>query len=147
MKLEIIPTDLLEEFETWVDGDALSAAFNALEDAELSTDGFSFYTSVASVYSSKIEGATIELDSYVKYKRFGIEFQPDYTRKIDDLYQAYVYAKDAPFDGTTLVEAHKLLTQHILPVHTQECKIAGEVVPGGEVGRESLVCAIGEVLL
>jgi len=53
---------------------------------------FSFYTSVASVFSSKIEGADIQLDSY-KHKRFGIEFLPDYTRKIYDLYGAYDFAK------------------------------------------------------
>ncbi|GEP96960.1 Fic family protein [Chitinophaga cymbidii] len=119
MDLQIIPTNLLIAFKEEIDENALSAAFEALVDAELSTDGFSFYTSVASVYSSKIEGAGIELDSYVKHKLFGIKFQPDYTRKIDDLYATYQYAKDAPFDRTTLVEAHKLLTRHILPASSQ----------------------------
>ncbi|UYQ94401.1 Fic family protein [Chitinophaga horti] len=119
MELQIIPTGLLADFKAEVDERASTTAFNALEDAELSTAGFSFYTSVASVYSSKIEGAEIELDSYIKHKRFGIQFQPDYTRKTDDLYTAYQYAQSAPFDRTTLVEAHKLLTRHILPVASQ----------------------------
>ncbi|WP_315823448.1 hypothetical protein [Paraflavitalea speifideaquila] len=56
--------------------------------------GLVFYTSVASVYSSKIEGESIELDSYIKHKRFHIEFQPDYTCKIDDLYLAYQFASE-----------------------------------------------------
>ena len=63
----------------------LQANFNALHEAEISTSTFSFYTSVASVFSSKIEGEEIELDSYIKHKKFGIEFLPDYTKKIDDL--------------------------------------------------------------
>ncbi|WP_220392958.1 Fic family protein [Chitinophaga lutea] len=49
----------------------------------------------------------------------GSESLPDYTRKIDDLYTAYQYVKDAPFDRQTLVEAHKLLTRHILPLSSQ----------------------------
>lgn len=90
--LQIIPKDLLEQYKTIVSDKALYAAFHQLEDARLSTDEFSFYTSVASVYSSKIEGEAIELDSYIKHKRFHIEFQPDYTRKTDDLYLAYQFA-------------------------------------------------------
>ena len=85
LKLQIIPTDLLEQYTAQVDK-ALPTKFENLQDAELSTDTFSFYTSVASVFSSKIEGEDIELDSYIKHKRFGIAFLPDYTKKIDDLY-------------------------------------------------------------
>jgi len=58
--------------------------FDALRDAEISTDSFSFYTAVSSVFSSKIEGEDIELNSYIKHNRFGIELLPDYTRKTDD---------------------------------------------------------------
>lgn len=90
------------------------AAFNQLHDAPLSTDGFSFYTSVASVYSSKIEGETIELDSYIKHKRFHIEFQPDYTRKIDDLYLAYQYASENTPDKETVAQMHRLLAEHVV---------------------------------
>ncbi|MDR6563522.1 MULTISPECIES: hypothetical protein [unclassified Arcicella] len=81
--LKIIPTDLLAKYRLGFPVDVIKD-FNELHDAELSTDTFSFYTSVASVYYSKIEGEEIELDSYIKYKRFGIDFLPDYTKKIDD---------------------------------------------------------------
>ncbi len=77
-KLEIIPTELLSEYLLQL-SQGLQTAFDLLHDAEISTDTFSFYTSVSSVFSSKIEGENIELDSYIKHKRFGIEFLPDYT--------------------------------------------------------------------
>jgi hypothetical protein len=54
-KLKIIPVDLLETFLRQVKKD-LHTAVEGLKDAELSTDTFSFYTSVSSVFSSKIEG-------------------------------------------------------------------------------------------
>ncbi|HEY8895730.1 MAG TPA: Fic family protein [Niastella sp.] len=112
--LQIIPTYLLEQYKLAVSEDSLTTAFNQLRDAPLSTDGFSFYTSVASVYSSKIEGETIELDSYIKHKRFHIEFQPDYTRKIDDLYQAYQFASENKPGKETIAEMHRLLARHIV---------------------------------
>lgn len=93
---------------------SLSAKFSALNDADISTENFSFYTSVSSVFSSKIEGEEIELDSYIKHKNFGIEFQPDYTKKIDDLYEAYMFAQKNRLSGEHLFEAHKILTTNIL---------------------------------
>jgi Fic family protein len=111
--LQIIPTDLLPSFLEQVPT-GLQAAFDALRDAELSTDHFSFYTSVASVFSSKIEGEAIELDSYIKHKRFGIEFLPDYTKKIDDLYDAYTFARSNALNETNISQAHRLLSQHLL---------------------------------
>lgn len=112
--LQIIPTDLLKQYKTLVSEAALSTSFNQLEDAPLSTAEFSFYTSVASVYSSKIEGEDIELDSYIKHKRFHLEFQPDYTRKIDDLYLAYQFASENRPGKETFSEMHRLLAKHIV---------------------------------
>mgnify|MGYP006387808969 FL=1 len=109
--LQIIPTDLLETYLKQVPK-TLQASFDALEDAEISTDTFSFYVSVSSVYSSKIEGEKIELDSYIKHKKFGIQFLPDYTKKIDDLYNAYAFAKSSELNPKKISEAHKILNKH-----------------------------------
>jgi hypothetical protein len=49
-KLQIIPTDLLDTYFKQVPK-TLQITFEALEDAEISTDTFSFYVSVSSVYS------------------------------------------------------------------------------------------------
>lgn len=117
--LQIVKGDLLESFSRKIDVEALSAAFLKLEDAELSTADFSFYTSVASVYSSKIEGESIELDSYIKHKRFGVEFLPDYTRKIDDLYLAYQFAKDHIPDKENISAVHGILAKHIVSKNWQ----------------------------
>ncbi len=116
--LKIIPSDLLAAYRLGFPVDVIKA-FNELHDAELSTDTFSFYTSVASVYSSKIEGEEIELDSYIKYKRFGIEFLPDYTKKIDDLYNAYSFAKNNPLNRQNIEKAHQLLSKHIISAQYQ----------------------------
>ncbi|TCC98896.1 Fic family protein [Pedobacter frigidisoli] len=117
-ELKIIPVELFEAYCSQVDDD-LQVKFDSLQDAEISTSEFSFYTSVSSVYSSKIEGEDIELDSYIKHKRFGIEFLPDYTKKIDDLYSAYDFAKGILLNQENLLTAHQLLSAHIVAKNYQ----------------------------
>jgi len=117
LPLKIIPIQLLEEYKTAFNAN-IKAAFENLQDSELSIENFSFYTSVSAVFSSKIEGEDIDLDSFIKHKRFGINYKPDYTQKIDDLYNAYEFAKSNRLSADTLMEAHTLLTKNIL--HTSE---------------------------
>src|SRR5476651_2180454 len=117
-QLKVIPVNLLDEYRQQV-GIDLQTIFDDLKDAEISTDAFSFYTSVSSVFSSKIEGEDIELDSYIKHKKFGIEFLPDYTRKIDDLYSAYTFAQTNPLDKNNITKTHQLLSKHIVAKNYQ----------------------------
>lgn len=118
INLQIIPTTLQEQYNSQV-SDSLQAKFDKLQDAEISTEHFSFYTSVSSVFSSKIEGEEIELDSYIKHKKFGIEFLPDYTKKIDDLYNTYIFAKTNVLTKKNIEKAHKLLSKHIVAKNWQ----------------------------
>jgi Fic family protein len=113
MELQIIYKELIELYLKQVPND-LKLSFDALKDAELSTPNFSFYRSVASVFSSKIEGENIEMDSYIKHKRDGLSFQVDYTKKIDDLYNAYLFAQENQLNEGNIKEAHKLASKHIV---------------------------------
>ncbi len=113
LNLDIIPITLLEQYCSQVD-DSLQTGFNALHDSELSIENFSFYTSVSAVFSSKIEGEKMELDSYIKHKRLGAHFLPDYTRKVDDLYDAYLFAQKTKLSADKIMNAHAIITKHIL---------------------------------
>lgn len=118
MEFEILPTLLLKEYCQNTDN-AFLEKYKQLKESELSISTFSFYTSVSAVFSSKIEGVDIDLDSYVKHKRFGIEYLPDYTQKIDDLYNAYSYAKNSICNKENIEIVHQLITKHILPESKQ----------------------------
>ncbi len=78
-------------------------------------DYFQFYHSVASVYSSKIEGEEVDFDSYYKHRFLGVKYQPDYTRRADDLYEAYAFILNHPLSLKNLMEAHRILSAHLLP--------------------------------
>lgn len=113
LSFEILPIDLLDQYQEQMPH-ALLQNFEQLKDSDLSTNAFSFYTSVSAVFSSKIEGENIELDSFMKYKMLGAHFLPDYTQKIDDLYEAYQIAQKTKLSYVAVREAHELLTKHIL---------------------------------
>lgn len=113
LPLEILPATLLREYQEMMSG-RISGSFEALTDSELSANTFSFYTSVSAVFSSKIEGEDIELDSFIKHKKWGAKFLPDHTQKIDDLYEAYQLAQKTKLDATAIKQVHTLLTKHIL---------------------------------
>jgi Fic family protein len=115
-QLQIIPLNLLEVYLQQVPK-TLLAAFEALHEAEISTETFSFYTSVASVFSSKIEGEDIELDSYIKHKAMGMEFKPNYTKKTDDLYNAYSFAKQNTLTPQNISKAHAILAVNFVEEH------------------------------
>lgn len=135
IKFEILPTALLAPYCENIT-DTFLKEYQQLEESGLSVDSFSFYTSVSAVFSSKIEGENIDLDSYVKHKRFGIAFLPDYTRKIDDLYRAYQFAKTATCNAENIWATHKMLTKHILPESRQGKLRTGNMyvtTPGGKI--------------
>lgn len=113
LNLNIISKELLDQYVSSFNA-SLKYEFEKLKENELSIDTFSFYTSISAVFSSKIEGENIELDSYIKHKRFGIEYRPDYTRKVDDLYNAYLFAQKNALTPENIALAHSQITRHIL---------------------------------
>ncbi|MFC3977652.1 hypothetical protein ACFOUP_14795 [Belliella kenyensis] len=52
-----------------------------MKDSEISTNSFSFYTSVSAMPSSKIKGEPMEIDSYIKYKMLDSEL--NYYKNVD----------------------------------------------------------------
>lgn len=141
--LKILPTKLLESYLSWIDPE-VKTVFEQLHDSELSMDVFSFYTSVSAVFSSKIEGESIELDSFIKHKRFGIEYQPDYTRKIDDLYDAYLFAQQNELNQQNTESAHAQLTKHILNKTQQGKNRSNNMFVVTQDGKIEYVAAVPE---
>ena len=92
----------------------MQGAFPKVPQVEFTTDVFGFYTSVSAVYSSKIEGEEIEFDSYLKHKFQQVSYCPDYTKKTDDLFAAYAFARNASLQSGNILKAHAILSEHML---------------------------------
>jgi Fic family protein len=145
IQFELLPVFLLKEYISQFDKSARQK-FEQLKDSELSVKTFSFYTSVSAVFSSKIEGEAIELDSFIKHKMMGVKFLPDYTQKIDDLYEAYQYAQNEALNKNNAAGVHQIITRHILKKQ-QRGKIRGGIMyvvtPDGKI--EYVACPPGQV--
>ena len=92
---------------------------NKLEKTETPVDYFQFYNSVSSVYSSKIEGENIDFDSFYKHKFLNVKYQPDYTKKADDLFLAYEFIFKNKLTLENLQKAHSILSANLLPKSQQ----------------------------
>lgn len=114
MDFQILTTALLDDFEREVEASPLEA-LEAIQQFEIPADYFQFYSSVSSVYSSKIEGEEIDFDSYFKHKFLHVQFKPDYTRRADDLFAAYGFIRDRKLTFDNVCQAHSILSASLLP--------------------------------
>ncbi len=104
-------------FKTWksfLDVD-IQKEFLNIQNQELEQHSFTFYTSVSVMSSSKIEGEQMEVDSYVKHKILNIGYLPELTEKPNDLYKAYLFAKENKLTQKNFLQAHLLIAAHLLP--------------------------------
>jgi Fic family protein len=118
LSLRILPTGLLKAYKAAVPKD-LRRRFNALGESPLSTKTFSFYTSVSAIASSRIEGETMDVDSYIKHRMRKVRYLPDLVQKPDDLYTAYRHAQTHRLTRAAFLTAHKKLSAHLLPTRAR----------------------------
>jgi Fic family protein len=116
--LSILDSALLADFRANL-ADSLNEAIDELERVETPVDYFQFYNSVSTVYSSKIEGEELDFDSYFKHKFLHVPYQPDYTKKTDDLFRAYEFISQNKLSADTLKKAHAILSANLLPASQQ----------------------------
>ncbi len=93
----------------------VSDALLKIKKTALDAQSFTFYTSVAVISSSRIEGEKMEVDSYLKHKMQDIEYLPDLVEKPNDLFQAYVFAKENELTIKKFLQSHLLLSKHLSP--------------------------------
>lgn len=118
MKLRFLSPDLLPEFLAALNETSLDH-LESIRNEKLPVDYFQFYKAVSSVYSSKIEGEEIDFDSFFKHKFLNVHYQPDYTRKADDLFEAYQFIATHDLNEENVRKAHALLSANLLPKSEQ----------------------------
>lgn len=118
MDFKILTDKLLDEYTKAVIESPLDK-IDKIKKHEMPVDYFQFYKSVSSVYSSKIEGEDIDFDSYFKHKFLKVKFKPDYTRKADDLYDAYDFIDNNALTQENVQKAHSILSKSLLPESQQ----------------------------
>ncbi len=118
INLKIISNKLFSDYKNLLKSN-LFENFEAVRNQGLEPHSFTFYTSVSVMFSSKIEGEVMDVDSYVKHKILNIEYLPNLTEKPNDLYEAYLFAKENKLTKENFLLAHKLIAAHLLPAKQQ----------------------------
>jgi Fic family protein len=116
--MQILSGKYFDEYKSGLAVNILSS-LKEVDELEITSQTFTFYTSVAVISSSKIEGEKIEIDSYVKHKMQNIEYLPELVEKPNDLYKAYLFAKQNKLSDANFLQSHVLLSQHLLPGNWQ----------------------------
>lgn len=93
----------------------LDKRLEQIKQREWTTESFRFYTAVSVMSSSRIEGESLEIDSYLKHKLMDVEYLPNLTEKPNDLFEAYEFARDHKLTLDNFFEIHKIATKHLLP--------------------------------
>ena len=118
MEFKILPNilNLFLEYQLTNEVD-IAKQFALLDTIEITPENFKFYTSISVMASSKIEGETLDIDSYVRHKMFDANYLPNLLEKPNDLYRAYEFAQKNKLTFSNFLNAHKILTEHLLPVN------------------------------
>lgn len=112
--MKILSNTYFEEYKTQLQVD-LGNALLLVKEIELTPKSYTFYTSVAVISSSRIEGEQMEVDSYLKHKMQDIEYLPELVEKPNDLFKAYLFAKESKLTVENFMKSHQLLSEHLLP--------------------------------
>jgi Fic family protein len=97
----------------------------------------SYLTKVSAIYSSNIEGNTIDLNSFMNYKLSERKFKPTKEiEEIENLIEAYEFAQESKLTEKNIFESHKTLSKTLL-ISSKRGKYREE--PVGVFGKSGLI--------
>ncbi len=104
--------------------------------------GLEYKTQASAVYSSNIEGNSIDLNSFMNYKLSEKKFKPEKEiQEIEDLISAYQFAQGNKLNEKNFLESHNIFSKTLV-IKSNRGKYRNEKV--GVFGQSGLVyLAIG----
>ena len=106
-------------------------------DFTIKNGGLSYLTKASAVYSSNIEGNTIDLNSFMNYELSKSKFKSSKEiEEIENLVKAYEFAQQSELTENNMLEGHRLLSKTLL-IKSKRGKYREE--PVGVFGKSGLV--------
>lgn len=81
------------------------------------TDDFEYYLIASALYSSKIEGNTLDANSFFRNRGNKSFPKKREVQEIEDLVKAYKFASENNLNKTNFLKIHEILSQTLLPVN------------------------------
>ena len=113
LKLKILKQEYFNEYKTQLKVD-VETAFATLKSKPQSVDDFKFYLANSAVHSSNIEGNTVSFDTYLKASEFNLHLKTKEIKEIEELIDAYQFARENNLSLVNILKAHEILTQSVL---------------------------------
>lgn len=113
LELKILKPEYFREYQAQLKVD-VEAEFASFRIKPQSVDDFTFYLANSAVHSSNIEGNTIDFDTFLKAHEFNLHLKTREMKEIEELIDAYQYARENVLSLETILKAHEILTQSIL---------------------------------
>jgi len=89
-------------------------SFDSIKKKTQTIEDFKFYLANAAVHSSNIEGNTVSFDTYLKAIEFNLHLKTKEIKEIEDLMDAYQFARENDLTLDNILKGHEILTQSIL---------------------------------
>jgi Fic family protein len=113
MQLNLINSNYFQEYKKQLTIN-ISEAFKLLLNRPQGPDDFKFYLANSAVHSSNIEGNTVSFDTYLKASEHNLHLKTKEIKEIEELINAYEFAKEDELTLNNILKAHQLITTSIL---------------------------------
>ncbi len=111
--LIILKPEYFTEYKNQLQID-VQKAFAQLKNKPKNADDFKFYLANSAVHSSNIEGNTVSFDTYLKATEFNLHLKTKEIKEIEELIEAYQFARENDLSLDNILNAHEIITHSIL---------------------------------
>lgn len=125
--LKFISAEFINTYSAKCKIDWQSVSYQLRAKSSFSTDDFEYYLIASSLYSSKIEGNTLDANSFFRNRKNKSFPKKKEVQEIEDLVNAYKFASENNLNKTNFLKSHDILSKSLLPLK-QRGKVRKEQV-------------------
>lgn len=114
--LKFISSGYLDRYSSKCKIDWLGVFHKLRSKSAFTPDDFEYYLIASSLYSSKIEGNTLDANSFFRNRSNKSFTRKKEVQEIEDLVKAYKFASENNLNKTNFLKTHEILAKTLLPV-------------------------------
>lgn len=114
--LTLLSAEYLQEYSEKAEVDWAEVFSKIKEKTQFTIDDFEYYIISSSLYSSKIEGNTLDANSFFRNRGKKSSPKKKEVQEIETLMEAYKFASENNLNSPNFLKAHALLSKTLLPV-------------------------------
>jgi Fic family protein len=142
--MQLVSDYYLPQYIVSIEGATALRLNNISNGPEVSEEDFSYYLAASSVYSSKIEGNTLDINSFHRLKENPGSKKKE-VQEVEDLIAAYQFARIEKLTKPSFLNAHKILSSTLVDVPEQGILRTVQVAVYDSVsGRPAYLAVEGE---